>query len=95
MKTLKKFTLTTQIDNPRTAVNHLLFPAGSETQWHRHERDYVIVPMEDAELIMEGAEGESRVELKRGECYFRDAGVEHNVKNLNEFDVTLIEIEIK
>ena len=90
------FTLTTQVENDRVMVNHLLFPAGGgHTQWHRHERDYVIVPMEDARLIMENAEGSKEVELKRGVSYYRDAGVEHNVINPNDFDVTLIEIEIK
>ncbi|NVK20474.1 MAG: cupin domain-containing protein [Methylocystaceae bacterium] len=89
------FVLTNQIENTRTSVNHLFFPADAQTRWHRHERDYVIVPMEDATLIMESAEGTKEVSLKRGQCYYRDKGVEHNVHNPNNFAVTLIEVEIK
>jgi len=95
MTQLSLFTLTNQIENDKVSVNHLFFPAHSQTQWHRHERDYVIVPMEDAVLRMESEKGVQDAVLKRGQCYYRDAGVEHNVINNNDFDVTLIEIEIK
>jgi len=95
MKDLSAFQLSNQIENDKVSVNHLFFPAHSQTEWHRHERDYVIVPLEDAVLIMESETGAQRVELKRGQCYYRDAGVEHNVINDNGFDVTLIEVEIK
>lgn len=89
------FVLTNQIENDRVSVNHLFFPAKAQTKWHRHERDYVIVPMEDAVLKMESADGVKDATLKRGQCYYRDQGVEHNVYNPNDFDVTLIEVEIK
>ncbi len=89
------FVLTEQIDNPSTCVNHLLFPAHCETRWHRHERDYVIVPMQACELLIDTGEGPKPVALKAGECYYRDAGVEHNVINPSDTDITLIEVEIK
>jgi quercetin dioxygenase-like cupin family protein len=95
MTELSLFSLTNQIENDKVSVNHLFFPAHSQTQWHRHERAYVIVPMEDAVLQMENAHGLQDAILKRGQCYYRDVGVEHNVINNNDFDVTLIEIEIK
>ena len=34
-------------------------------------------------------------ELKQGVSYFREAGVEHNVINANNFDFSFIEIEYK
>ena len=89
------FVMTEQIDNSRTCVNHLHFPAGSETRWHRHERDYVIVPMNSCELLIDSGDGAKPVKLTAGECYYRDAGVEHNVINPSEIDITLIEVEIK
>lgn len=89
------FTLSNQIENNRVSVNHLFFPAMAQTKWHRHERDYVIVPMEDAELFLESAEESIKVQLKKGQCYYRDCGVEHNVINPNDFPITLIEVEIK
>lgn len=95
MNNMSLFKLSNQIENERVSVNHLLFPSQSHTEWHRHEYDYVIIPMEDACLIMESKEGTKTVELKRGQCYYREKGVEHNVTNPNTFDVTLIEVEIK
>ncbi|OPX55248.1 Cupin domain-containing protein [Oceanospirillum multiglobuliferum] len=89
------FALTEQINNERTCVNHLFFPAGCETRWHRHERDYVIVPMQDCQLEIDTGNGAISVPMKKGECYFRYAGVEHNVINDSEQDITLLEIEIK
>ncbi len=87
--------ITEQIDNDRTCVNHLLFPAGGESRWHRHERDYVIVPIQDCELQIDTGEGAIKVELKAGDCYYRAAGVEHNVMNDTDQDIVLIEVEIK
>ncbi|MGB5918644.1 cupin domain-containing protein [Arcobacter sp.] len=89
------FKLTEQINNERTCVNHLFFPSQCETLWHRHERDYVIVPMQDCELLMDNGEGFKSITLKAGECYYRDAGVEHNVVNPSNKDITLIEVEFK
>ncbi|MCV6589327.1 MAG: cupin domain-containing protein [Marinobacterium sp.] len=87
--------ITEQIDNPRTCVNHLLFPAGGESRWHRHERDYVIVPVQDCELQIDTGDGPKPVKLKTGDCYYRDAGVEHNVMNDSDVDIVLIEVELK
>lgn len=84
-----------QINNERTCVNHLLFPVGGESQWHRHDRDYVIVPMQDCQLDIDTGEGPKTVSMKAGECYFRYAGVEHNVMNNTDQDIVLIEVEIK
>lgn len=86
--------ISNQITNERVLVNHLLFPSGGHTEWHCHSYDYVIVPMQDAQLIMESEEGRKEVTLKAGVSYYRKAGVKHNVINPNEFDVTLMEIEI-
>lgn len=89
------FTVTEQIDNARTCVNHLLFPAGGESRWHRHERAYVIVPLQDCELMIDSGEGPQPVQLQAGDCYYRDAGVEHNVINDSDRDIVLIEVELK
>ncbi|OOV85971.1 cupin domain-containing protein [Oceanospirillum linum] len=87
--------ITQQIDNERTCVNHLLFPAGGESQWHRHERDYVIVPMQNCVLHIDTGEGPKAVEMNAGECYYRPVGVEHNVLNNSDEDIVLIEVEMK
>lgn len=84
------------IDNARTRVSEWRFAPGAATGWHRHAYYYVVVPMLDGRLRLIGAGGEeSMAELKAGAPYYRDAGVEHDVINANDFDYAFIEIEIK
>jgi len=83
------------IENPRTRVTEWRFRnRGDNTGWHRHEYDYVVVPLFDGTLEIETADGERIVaELKNGVPYFRELGVEHDVINGNDFECAFIEIE--
>ena len=83
------------IDNSRTRVTEWRFAVGAETGWHRHEYDYVAVPMTTGRLLLEEPKGPRHAELKIGEPYTRNAGVEHNVVNANDFEFVFIEIEMK
>ena len=86
---------TVLIDNDRTVVTEWRFRAGENTGWHRHERDYVVVPLGDGRLrIIEGG-GDSVAEMNRGVPYFRAKGVEHDVINASDTDYAFIEIEFK
>jgi len=85
----------TQADNERVKVTEWRFPPGAETGWHRHEHDYVVVPMKDGRLLLETSAGEAVSELRCGQSYFRQAGVEHNVVNASEQEFVFVEIEIK
>ncbi len=80
-------------DNSR--IIHYVIKPGEQTGWHKHEYDYVVVPVLDGDLVITGAEGESRSSLKTGVSYFRRAGVEHDVKNGNPYEFAFIEIEMK
>ena len=84
------------IDNDRTRVTEWRFAPGAATGWHRHEYDYVIVPLLDGDLtlVTEGGK-EDTATLKSGVPYFRNAGVEHDVINANDFEYAFIEIEMK
>ena len=84
-----------QIDNERVIVTEWRFAPGAETGWHRHEYDYVVVPLTTGTLMLESAEGSRTADLKLGQSYARPAGVEHNVINANAFDLAFIEIELK
>lgn len=88
---------TVHIDNERTRVTQWHFDKrGDSTGWHRHEFDYVIVPLADGTLQIEGPDGTtSHAELTSGVPYYRDAGVEHDVISANDFPFAFIEIEIK
>ena len=83
------------IDNERVRVTEWRFAPGAATGWHRHEYDYVVVPLLDGKLkLLEGG-GERLAELKKGVPYFRNIGVEHDVVNGNDFEYAFIEIEVK
>ena len=40
-------------------------------------------------------EGEIKAELQAGQSYFRNAGVEHNTVNINDFEFVFVEVELK
>ena len=86
---------TVQEDNDRVRVTEWRFPPGTATGWHRHEYDYVVVPMTTGPLMVRNAEGESTAQLTAGASYFRRAGVEHDVINPGPSDVVFVEIELK
>lgn len=83
------------IDNDRVIVTEWRFQPGDNTGWHRHEHDYVIVPLMDGKLKLVTKEGESVAEMKKGAPYFRNEGVEHDVISANETEYAFIEIELR
>jgi quercetin dioxygenase-like cupin family protein len=93
---MTKVNAKTFIDNERVRVTEWRFAPGAATGWHRHEMDYVVVPMLDGELELAGPDGErTRAKLEKGAPYFRNAGVEHDVINANAFEFAFVEIELK
>jgi quercetin dioxygenase-like cupin family protein len=88
-------TPTVQIENDTVRVTEWRFPPGTSTGWHRHEYDYVVVPMTTATLRILTADGEAAGDLVTGQAYTRAAGVEHEVVNENPFEVVFVETEIK
>ncbi len=84
------------IDNERTRVTEWRFVPGAATGWHRHEYDYVVIPLLDGRLKLIGEGGqESFADLKAGQPYFRNVGVEHDVINDGEAEYAFIEVEFK
>lgn len=89
-------TSTIFIDNERTRVTEWRFAPGASTGWHRHEYDYVVVPLVDGKLKLSTGDDESQIaELSAGVPYFRNVGVEHDVTNVNDFEYAFIEVEFK
>ena len=86
---------TVQIENPRTRVTQWDFAGcGDNTGWHRHEFDYVVVPIQDGTLEILDADGNiTKSELKTGVPYFCKLGVEHDVINGNDEAFAFVEVE--
>jgi quercetin dioxygenase-like cupin family protein len=94
---MTKATPTERIDNDRVRVTEWRLPPGTATGWHRHEYDYVVLPLTTGKLKLVGDEAEEAVtaEIKAGEPYFRKAGVEHDVINPGDEEVVFVEMELK
>jgi len=89
-------TVTVQVDNERVKVTRYTFPPGTDTGWHRHEHDYVVVPTMAGTLTIIDKDGSTRqVGYVPSESYFRAFGAEHNVANLSDGTVEFVEIELK
>ena len=86
---------TLQIDNERVIVTEWRFAAGAETGWHRHAYDYIVIPGMDGRLLLATSDGEHLAELRAGQPYYRNAGVEHNVVNANTFEFSFVEVELR
>ena len=89
-------TPTRLIDNERVRVTEWRFRPGEATGWHRHEFDYVVVPVTTGQLHLKEPDGERTIDIVLGTPYFREEGVEHDVINPSETDdVIFIEVEMK
>jgi beta-alanine degradation protein BauB len=86
---------TIKIEEPYVRVTEYRFPPGAETGWHRHQHDYVVVPLLDGQLTLEQPDGGCRIaDLLTHQPYARSAGVEHNVINTNSYEFAFLEIEL-
>lgn len=84
-----------QIDNERVLVTKWQFAPGAQTGDHVHGHDYVVVPLTTGKLRLIEPAGTRDVELLAGVSYARLQGVAHNVVNINDFEFTFVEIELK
>lgn len=88
-------TATVQIDNERVTVTEWRFAPGTETGWHIHPVDYVVVPLTTGELVLETRDATVVNALTAGVSYTRTAGSEHNVINDSGAEFVFVEIELK
>ena len=93
--TRPKAVATRQVDNAFTLVTEWRFAPGAETGWHRHHYDYVVVPLLSGRLRLETKDGAHPAELRAGLSYAREAGVEHNVVNANDYEFAFVEVEFR
>lgn len=85
-----------QIDNAEVRVTEWRLEPGSATGHHRHEMDYVIVPVTNSDMTIVAPDGtRSIAQLRVGKSYFRKAGVEHDVLNETRETIVFLEVELK
>ena len=84
------------INNNNARVTEWRFKErGDNTGWHKHDYDYVVVPLFDGFLEIDDGTGErKRAEMRIGVPYYREHGVEHDVINGNDFECAFVEVEI-
>ncbi|MBL1435088.1 MAG: cupin domain-containing protein [Rhodobacteraceae bacterium] len=87
--------LTQLVDNERVRVTRFNFSPGAETGWHEHGMDYVITALTDCHMLLVDDAGERRVLVARGECYYRETGIKHNVINDGDREMSFVEVELK
>jgi quercetin dioxygenase-like cupin family protein len=84
-------------DNDQVRVTTWTFEgAGAATGRHRHEFDYVVVPVTDGTFTVTDIDGGVR-EMKQvaGSPYLGTAGTAHDVVNSADREAVFVEIELK
>jgi beta-alanine degradation protein BauB len=83
-----------QVENARTRVTRHRLAPGAHTGFHRHEYDYVVIPISDGRMRVVAGGQEVFADLSAGVAYFRQAGVEHDVFNAMEVELVFVEVEL-
>ena len=84
-----------QIENADVRVTRWVLESGEETGQHTHESSYVVVPLTPGHMQLTANDGQvSFAELTMGECYFRQAGARHDVRNDGSARLIFVEVEV-
>jgi len=87
---------TKSAEDDRVRVTTLTFEDGDETGDHRHEYDYLVVPVTGGTFTVIERDGSTRdLVQEAGAPYPGKAGTEHNVINASGRAATFVEIELK
>jgi hypothetical protein len=84
-------------DNDDVRVTTWTFPAaGAATGQHRHEFDYVVVPVTGGRFEVVGTDGSKReLDQVAGLPYLGTAGTAHDVVSIAAHESVFVEIELK
>ena len=88
---------TVMADNEQVRVTTVTFGAeGATTGPHRHEFDYVVVPVTGGAFLVTETDGSTREMTQvAGLPYLGTAGTTHNVANAPGHEAVFVEIELK
>ncbi|MGJ0204073.1 cupin domain-containing protein [Leucobacter sp. gxy201] len=84
-----------QLENEHFRVTRWTIAPGGHIPMHRHDFEYVVVPMVTGTMHVSNADGTEVVaELVKGTSYTRSSGSEHRIENRDEHDdVVFVEVE--
>ncbi len=86
----------TSTDDERVRITTWTFEDGDDTRYHRHEYDYVVVPITGGAFEITQADGTTREMTQRATlAYLGRAGTEHKVINRSGRTAVFVEIELK
>jgi beta-alanine degradation protein BauB len=86
----------TDIDDDGVRITTWTFRDGENTGHHRHEYDYVIVPISGGTFLVVESDGTTRdMTQKAAVAYLGRAGTEHDVINRSGETAVFVEIELK
>jgi mannose-6-phosphate isomerase-like protein (cupin superfamily) len=84
-----------QVDNSDVRVTRWTLAVGGDTGEHRHQYDYVVVPITASCMHVTNADGSQMTsELASGVSYYRKAGAHHNVRNAGVDVLDFVEVEV-
>jgi beta-alanine degradation protein BauB len=84
-----------QLENEHFRVTKWTLEPGQTIPMHRHDHEYVVIPLASRTMHVTNADGSHAVaELVSGQSYTRPAGTEHRVENREASDaVVFVEVE--
>lgn len=84
-----------QLENEFFRVTRWTIEPGGAIPMHRHDHEYVVIPLVTDSMHAVNADGSEFVaELVTGQSYTRPAGSEHRIENRHgDADVVFVEVE--
>ena len=87
---------TTNADDDRVRITTWTFEDGQDTGHHRHEYDYIVVPISGGTFEVTDVDGSTReMTQQAAAAYLGRAGTEHNVMNRSGHTAVFVEVELK
>lgn len=87
---------TVTADTAAVRITRWNFEVGATIGQHRHEHDYVVVPVTGGTFtIVDAQGGESTMQQVAGVPYLGSAGTAHDVANATDRPVSFVEVEVK
>lgn len=92
---MRQATATTSADDGRVRITTWVFGVGEATGPHRHEHDYVVVPVTGGTFRVEALDGSVReMTQAAGSAYLGTAGTAHDVISTSDRPVVFVEVEL-